>query len=86
MDRKTLTYEGYLASDVWKCPKASINPDILLQVENNTGAHHWIEVQNIDEGIIHTGLYYCEYCYDTGKRPVYWEQARPKMVSMGFAE
>jgi len=64
-----LTYEEYLASDVWKCPKAPVNKDIPLQVLNNTGAHHWKEILWTKDGWRHTGLWYCKYCSDARKYP-----------------
>lgn len=64
MDRKALTHEEYLASDVWRCLGAPINLDIPLQVINNTGAHHWIEIKS--------GLWYCKYCCDARKLPADW--------------
>ena len=55
-----LSYKDYLASDVWKCPMAPINPDIELQVANNTGAHYWWELR---VGKLR-GRFCCAYCYD----------------------
>lgn len=64
MGRKAMTHEEYLTSDAWKCPDAPVNPNIPLQVENNTGAHHWIEIKS--------GLWYCKYCHDARRFPTDW--------------
>jgi len=56
-----MTYEQYLASDVWKC------------ADSPTNAHHWVEIQNV-AGEFHTGLWYCKYCYDVRMFPS-WEIA-----------
>lgn len=51
-------YKSYLNGDSWCCPDAPINKDLLLQVERNTGAHHWIELKTGEPG-----EFYCRYCY-----------------------
>ena len=71
----TETYQEYLASDVWKCDKSPINPGIPLQVLHGVGTHHWIEVQYAD-GQLHTGLFYCKWCFDAKKFPVKWEPTK----------
>ena len=69
MGRKVwLNYDEYLKSDVWKCPKAPINPDIELQVANKTGAHHWIPLQ----GKLSEGTLCCIHCYDVRVFPLTW--------------
>jgi len=59
MGRKALTYERYLASDLWKC------------IDSPTGAHHWVEIQHAED--FHTGLWYCKYCMDSKRFPKDWD-------------
>ena len=61
----------YIESGSWKCVKAPINPDIVLQIQQDTGAHRWVEVQ-IDG--LHTGLFYCKYCFDAKEFPMDWSK------------
>lgn len=72
MGRKTLTYQEYLDSDIWKCVDAPVNPDILLQLVNNTGAHYWVELQPNPNGTFHTGIFICRYCHSCRKFPADW--------------
>jgi len=74
MGRKALTYQEYLDSDVWKCTKAPIDKDVLLQVKFGTGAHHWKEVQPNPNGNLHTGIFYCIHCFDCKKvKGIYYQ-------------
>ena len=61
MGGKTLSYEEYLASNIWKC------------VDSPTNAHHWIEIQDSEDGQYHTGLWYCKYCKDSKRLNVHWK-------------
>ena len=65
MGRKTLTYNEYIASDIWKC------------LDSPTGAHHWIEIQYTKDEEFHTGQWYCKWCFDSGKFPKDWSSANP---------
>ena len=72
MGRKVrLSYSEYLESDVWKCPMAPVNPGIKLQVANNTGAHHWIELTEVKL----RGTFCCIHCYDVKRLPVLFANA-----------
>jgi len=62
MGRKVITYD---ATNDWKCSKSPTN------------AHHWVEAQWTKDGWQHTGLFYCQYCYDARRFPVYWSQINP---------
>jgi len=67
---KALTYEQYLASDVWRCE------------DSPTAAHHWVEIQTDEE--LHTGLWYCKYCMDVKTFPKDWTACyRMYMVEEG---
>jgi len=68
--RKTwLMGKAYLESDVWRCPKAPINPDIGLQVTNQTGAHYWIQMDQTEK--LAGGHYFmCRYCNDITIFPI----------------
>ena len=48
----------YLEGNSWHCPDAPINQDLPLQVERNTGAHHWIEFKDGEPG-----EFYCRHCF-----------------------
>ena len=65
VSKKVMTHEEYLASDVWKC------------TDSPTGAHHWIEIQHTADGQFHTGLFYCKWCHDSKRFPIYWSQVNP---------
>lgn len=67
-----LSHDEYLKSNVWKCDKSPVNKDIKLQVENNTGAHHWT---GIKEGEKDATLFYCKYCMDTKRFPTTFKDA-----------
>ena len=60
-----MTNEEYLASECWKCNKSP------------TGAHHWREIQKFTDGSIHTGLFYCLWCYDSREYPTDWMKVSP---------
>ena len=83
MDRKALNitgvnpklnneYQRYLASDLWRCPDAIVNPDIPMQVKCNTGAHHWI---GFKDG--RTGEFYCHHCFVIRKFATNWNSMNP---------
>lgn len=56
------SWQSYLDGNSWRCPDAPINPAILLQVQHNTGAHHWLEFHNGKRG-----EFYCRYCFEIRK-------------------
>jgi len=62
----TKTNLTYINAGSWKCPKAVINPDFPIQVSQNVGAHHWIEMWFGDK----VGkAFICRYCFDVRKFP-----------------
>lgn len=63
-----LTGKVYERSDVWRCPKAPINPDIELQALNQTGAHYWRQMDQTEK-LREGGYYRCCYCGDVKKFP-----------------
>lgn len=65
-----IEYENYLKSNRWKCDKAPIDPNIPLQVENNTGAHHWV---CIETGAERKAMFLCIHCFDVRKFVVVYE-------------
>lgn len=65
MIRKALGYHEYLASNVWRCEKSP------------NGAHYWREIQPNPDGGVHTGIFVCQYCFDSKKMPVYWSRVDP---------
>ena len=69
---RLMAHEEYLKSDVWKCKKAPVNPSIKLQVQHNTGAHHWVGIKEGDENAT---LFYCRYCMSARKFPVTLKEA-----------
>ena len=46
---------AYVASGIWKCPEAPIDPAVALQVKEQSGAHYWV---GLPEGTD----FYCKYC------------------------
>ena len=53
----------YVEAGRWKCSKAPIDNDVALQVANNTGAHHWIKLEQTRK-LAEKEEFYCKWCYD----------------------
>lgn len=63
----TIEYQQYLLGNSWHCPDAPINPAIALQVQHDTGAHHWLEL-NAEK----PGKFYCKYCFEIRRFKMNW--------------
>jgi len=61
-------YQCYLAGNSWRCPDAPINPEIPLQVQHNTGAHHWLPFRAGK-----ANEFYCLYCFEIRKFKIHWD-------------
>jgi len=64
-------YQQYLLGNSWRCPDATINPAIPLQVLHNTGTHRWLEFKAGKPG-----EFYCRYCFEIRKFQLYWNGKR----------
>ena len=73
MGRKALTYKEYLNSNIWRCGKSPTN------------AHYWLET-NSSKGYDHTGVFYCKYCGDAKRMPVYWSQINDSIMTRSKGE
>ncbi len=57
MGGKTLNYNEYIASDVWKCK------------DSPSGAHYWVQMVETEK-LAGEGYFCCKYCHDVRKFPL----------------
>ena len=57
MGRKTLTYNEYVKSDVWKCE------------DSPTNAHYWVQMVETEK-LARDGYFCCKHCHDVREFPL----------------
>lgn len=65
------SYKRYIREGKWKCLDAPINPDLPLNVQEQCGAHYWLELSNEGRGA--GGRFYCKYCLTIRRFRTTWD-------------